>query len=1059
MKYFKKAISMLLACTVFMSSSFSAFAETNTIEKKTEEELKQVVRGSDEDVAAAPNGRFDFLSTQMTTSEDIKSAEITILRKGGTEGPATVTLKAIDISAKYGKDYVIKAPAGGISEKTIPKNSDAPPLIESFGEENSDIAVSFAEEQNDKAVDEEELVDEEEPINEEASVDREESGDEEIPDKVLDETIDEKDEFVDEEEVLDDVSKQPTEELKLKEIEVKNTQSVQTIGLAKAYQNSVGRKAKKSDWRLSTPKESQKAKEANDQFLKEVEGITYDLKFADGEYMKKLYFCTIDDDISESDEQVVLTLQNPTTGVLGDLNTAYINIKDNDEFEKPEFALKDKTIYVSEKDSVARVTLVRTAGLYQYASLIAATADITAKENVDYAATSKELIFVPGVASQTVEIPLIKNAGGEGGDKAFALMFGEKTRGGFNEELTTLIVIKDNEDEGILAPEQPQATFLNQENGADRPEKEIPASENMMLFNAPAAVTATATEKIVSIPRGQFKKHPFLNLGTYMFYPDPDNTVTPYYPQSIYVNGGGSIGTTYVPVELFGVDKITWSWMDNANVSPDNIMGLIKYSQLIGNTIFFASHTPKRTVTGKFLLSNDSYNLTSEEKFNSNNKGVYFQTKIYDKTGISWLYVYDVELHYNKYNIVFGDNSNKDDADAWIQPMKFTGTKTSVPDGDKIYVGSLKVKDETKGFFGDTITFEPVYNSLIDQNKVYLWGFKLENAKGEYLKRIEGNTLTLDEATLRKLADDKMLLNNLDTIKVKPIFKQRTHSVQVIFDKSVGGVSGFNSEDNMTLQAYDTLSLGGYAQAPKYAAGYSAVGYNNNEVTNFDPYPYRPFDISSQINPANPGKIEKYRPSHDREVLTLLYSDPELNLKYHPGEKDPNELGEVYVSLEDQGEKGGFDKPIRISPLIMDQTYRIMGVPADGYLVSWRDFTGDTDGDGVLSAAEKLAMGDSQTISQTIRGNTFYYRPIFPISNIYYTFEPKNPSAKERTIQGSVFLKGGTVLNKEGGETPIEGAAVTVGNDTVYTDSDGEFSSRSTDYDLTGLYSVHHIGK
>jgi hypothetical protein len=58
MKYFKKAISMLLACTVFMSSSFSAFAETNTIEKKTEEELKQVVRGSDEDVAAAPNGRF-----------------------------------------------------------------------------------------------------------------------------------------------------------------------------------------------------------------------------------------------------------------------------------------------------------------------------------------------------------------------------------------------------------------------------------------------------------------------------------------------------------------------------------------------------------------------------------------------------------------------------------------------------------------------------------------------------------------------------------------------------------------------------------------------------------------------------------------------------------------------------------------------------------------------------------------------------------------------------------------------------------------------------------------
>ncbi len=1071
-----------------------------------EDELRLAVRGSDEDVAAAPHGRFDFLATQMTTSEDIKSAEITVLRKGGTAGTATVTLKIIDISAEYGKDYVLKVPRG-IIEKTLPKNSDTRPLIESFGDENSDFAVSLAGTEEDEVLGERESVLEElnEAVAEEVT-EKEKSVAEKVDGSSAEEVRGEEESAVEKineavaevkgkeklptEQVGNKAAEQPAEELKLKEIEVQKSLPVisgapdrQIKGLAKAYQNSVGREANKSNWRLSTPDETQKAKSSNDQLLNEIESITYDLTFADGEFMKKLYFCTIDDNISESDEQVVLTLQNPTAGVLGDLNTAYVNIKDNEEFEKPEFALQDKTVYVSAKNQVARVTLIRTAGLHQYASLIAATAGITAQEGVDYSATSKEIVFVPGVTSQTVEIPLLKNENeaGEGGGKAFSVMFGEKKDGGFNEELTALVVL-DDEEPRTSSPKTLNATFLNATQKDNNAAGKISALGSGAIFNAPETlVTANATEKIVT--KSMFTRGDTWSGGNYGFWPSAED---PYGSQGVFVQSEkGSYATMYVNADLYGVDKVSWKWNNVINTAnADCCMGFLNYppaeleyvvlrdffGNRVGDTyriksggIMTAVLNSKFPKQGAFSNETQSYTLSNDEKYDPNNRGIYFQTKAYNKER-SLLYVYSVNLHYKKYNIEFGNNyGDINDPDVWIQPMKIIGTKTKEADGGKIYIGTLKAKGEASGFFGDTITFEPVYNPQIDTTKVYLWGFKVENRKGEYIKSFEGTTLALDEATIKSLTKAESLLNNSDTIKIKPIFKQRTHSVQVIFDelsagKPIGGISGFNSLDNMTLNAYDSLSLNGYANAPKYAAGYTALGYNNNEITKQNPWPYRPFDISAQINPVNPGKIDKYRPSHDREVLTLLYADPELRVKYHPVEgENPayNERGEVAVSDGVSAPSGRYDTPILFKPMAMDKTYQLIANPEETHQVWWFDFTGDVDGNGVLSPAEKLALGDSKITSIPLLGNTFYYRPVFPAPQIYYTFKPKSTDVRQRMILGNVFYKGGTVLDKNAGEiTPIEGAAVTVGNDTVYTDESGFFVSKSTDYQLEGLYSL-----
>jgi hypothetical protein len=66
----------------------------------------------------------------MNTSEDLSYVEFAIVRKGGTAGAASITLKAIDVTAEYGKDYNLER-ATDTSFEIIPENDESKTLIES----------------------------------------------------------------------------------------------------------------------------------------------------------------------------------------------------------------------------------------------------------------------------------------------------------------------------------------------------------------------------------------------------------------------------------------------------------------------------------------------------------------------------------------------------------------------------------------------------------------------------------------------------------------------------------------------------------------------------------------------------------------------------------------------------------------------------------------------------------------------------------------------------------------------------------------------------------------
>jgi len=104
-------------------------ADLNALQN--EEEFKQAIQGDPLWVQNFPNGLFNFVGTQYRLQESQKFLEIAIARQGGTAGNVSVDFKAIDVSAEYGKDYVIRVYENNKASE-MQKNENAIPLIDTL---------------------------------------------------------------------------------------------------------------------------------------------------------------------------------------------------------------------------------------------------------------------------------------------------------------------------------------------------------------------------------------------------------------------------------------------------------------------------------------------------------------------------------------------------------------------------------------------------------------------------------------------------------------------------------------------------------------------------------------------------------------------------------------------------------------------------------------------------------------------------------------------------------------------------------------------------------------
>ena len=384
----------------------------NLNDYKTEAELRQAVIGDEKWLEQFPNGLFNFLGTQWQINETNQYLEIPVVRQGGTQGPATVDFKAIDVSAEYGKDYVIRVYENS-QRAEIAKNAAAVPLISTIGD-NASINISDIAKQKTAAA---------EPTPESSPTDSTEAVMNTSADSLTVQSLNQDSavsDLVSQDTVNNDAATQDTIKpetslptdvpyTELTASMITTEASIKKTGsLREARENYLGQKSDRPDWKTADQGQVEELKVAYDQYINQVAGVQTTLTFADGEYIKYLYLVPLDDEISESEEQVMIALENPTGGASrGEFYMGYANLADNETPEPCRFEIT--TPCVTAQDGLAAIMVRRTGGLQQNAVITIGTEEGTALSGQDYEPGLEELFFTPGMAEQRITVNILDN--------------------------------------------------------------------------------------------------------------------------------------------------------------------------------------------------------------------------------------------------------------------------------------------------------------------------------------------------------------------------------------------------------------------------------------------------------------------------------------------------------------------------------------------------------------------------------------------------------------------------------------------------------------------------
>jgi subtilisin family serine protease len=144
------------------------------------------------------------------------------------------------------------------------------------------------------------------------------------------------------------------------------------------------------------------------------------LSWADGDTTSKTFSIFItDDSLNELDETFTVTLSIPTGGAtLGSPSSATVTIVDDDLMPTVQFSGAGSS--GSEATTPASIAVTLSAASGQTVMVNYSTTDGTATAGLDYSSTSGTLTFNPGVKTQTISIPILKDTVVEG-DETFTV--------------------------------------------------------------------------------------------------------------------------------------------------------------------------------------------------------------------------------------------------------------------------------------------------------------------------------------------------------------------------------------------------------------------------------------------------------------------------------------------------------------------------------------------------------------------------------------------------------------------------------------------------------------
>lgn len=1050
--WFRKAGKRFLAlmlCFALLFSSVSVSADD--VANKSSETIDDAVLKAalEEDTENYPDGGFEFFLSQLEGTEGDATMELLIVRRGGNDAEATVDFKAVGVSAAYGEDYTLSVKESAFTKRVLEPEVDAVTLTETYGQDafQADLSEEISEEES-----------EEESAEISAGEPEEES--EEEPEEESEEEPEEKS------------AEEPDGEIVPIQVSASKKSSLQ---LAKdTYLNEDSDYLSWTEIDDATKKEAEEQfdqmKDSLEDFAQDIPGAAYTFTFAPGEYKKTVYIDIIDDNISETDEQVMFLLSNAQNGELAGTTTAYLNIKDNDENEQVVFAMADSEVVVNREDGVAKITVKRVSGTAKMASVVVGTGGDTAKPDVDYEPMKKEIVFMQGVTEQVVEIPLLD---GTASTEELSFKVALDTESAYVQE--------GCEETTVRISGSGETVIEEIEDGSRNAGSDWTQTLNVSVSASVAGKKNASSGKINILTGVDLSTADYVTIQwkstTYVFY----NFARKNY---IYINGiqaytdslFQSKSTTITLTEAMKVMNATLAL--EVRTMGTSISAKTEVSQVI-------IHYPGYT----FTVTNTPYIDTSTGYSNQ------YTEKIYTESG----------------DKVDSDGHRYKEGTTWT-----IGTIQLAKNGSSTYSDSITL--HRSGI--DTVTVKNTYSTNPSTNgtkinagyngNVYLVGYQLQlrGSSNTWSEIIPPDNLVFSKSFLTTYS--KYLLNG-NEFRIRPVYRPYTADVAFMNTDSTKGSYNNKFSDNSVLRCtqLDTIELKGIANAGYAVDGFSLGAYADGTLHNkknslnklaeqgtayykqtkktiaansskYSVNRYTKVAVSNAVWSKVLANVITFTPDKEYVYLNMTYNTPQISVKIDPlnNNKDKGEV--VYTPKdgetvdEDSVLKGNMNTPLVISGVTLNQEYTFNAVTEDGFKAYWKNFTGDENEDGRLTTAEEKVVQQYSFVRTANNGNAYTFRPVVPQSLIYYGFKPAEENRYAGYIDGVVALKTKPIFGGTEKIVPVNGATVSAAGltGTTYTDEkyggvnenggDGYFSLSSRDFtageNVTVNISYNNIG-
>ncbi|MGN0107323.1 MAG: S-layer homology domain-containing protein [Hominilimicola sp.] len=1002
----KRILSAVIAASMLASTSTAVFAKV------------PLETGASE---------IAFSAAKYNVAENEGKYKVKVMRSGGNDRKVSVAFKTADFMAVYGEDYVVLNEDGSEIPVTEGISPDAEDFTEISGTAADDLLTQTADADEVAEVSEAVLLGE--------------TAEQEIA------AEDSKTEVVINEDGEAETAKSALEAAETEEAEAEEPTADEPTGRTSTGSSLLDAQAEYlnlPDTNAATAESVEQAlTEVNDYFAS-ARGAVGVVVFDEGETEKEITIKIIDNDKPEADKIVLLSLM----GVNGDDNTslaanptAYINILDDEPYEKPVIEPELTNVTLTSDNPVYELKLLRTAGVDYYTSVNVTTTANTAVADADFdKMDDASVAFAPGETEKTVKL----SAKNFDSDKSYGLRIeSDGTCDVTSDYVTVNIEAKKAEAEQVEL--MSGGTIIGQ----------ATTSANLNVFDSWTEIKKGGDDHWT-------KKVEVAGWGFDLQAKELDKN-----------HGIGWRSTS--THNYYGIDSIRCHVM----VGGDGSSGFESRLQLSSDSGFGndSSDGGTKLISGKHDW--DYYTLNVDKGGN-----YYFKVKTEAKCAgrdnpmvqlgnpleNNWrqytLTVHNTQYFY-RYQYDYADKNGE------FEIIPFT-------DGGKYFSYYPKVKmvtsDETEvsGFYANAnqvikpVSLDPEQDAKygVELEGVYLY-VKQDNElynKDDFKDHwYEGNTIFIKTSgvtvnqDLAKEIQDKLGKDAKD-IKVMPKFKQKTVKVNVynadseqtyianLFDAENNKVSDFNGFHNSyEFPLYSKIKMRAVAAADKKITGFTVV-----ENGKANPYSdsYDPTKMTYSIDDPTATVVNIY-PCTSNQVMDIQYMPTATKVV-----DDLTDRVYRQDTLTDAGSPtyaSDKDGNIHIESVYTGMNWIMRATPPEGYYVKWKNGTGD-----VKIINGKIDISSTNPDKNEVTANTergIYHSVYGDIMSgtinqddtKYYYWFAKADSGITSSVTGNVQRLTGSfydvVNNKKLKKEPAKSTQVSIAGTAVYTDEYGDFEA------------------